>query len=54
MLAPGRAFSAADEARGRLRFDVARCGEPSVHEVLDEAIAAASRREFAPASHAAF
>ena len=54
MFAPGRAFSAADEARGRLRFDVARCGEPSVHEVLDEAIAAASRREFAPASHAAF
>jgi hypothetical protein len=53
MFAPGPAFSASDEARGCLRFNVARCGEPLVYEVLDEAIAAAPRRESAPASNAA-
>jgi DNA-binding transcriptional MocR family regulator len=53
MFAPGPAFSASDEARGCLRFNVARCGEPRVYEVLDEAIAAAPRRESAPASNAA-
>ena len=47
MFAPGPAFSASDEARGCLRFNVARCGDPRVYEVLDEAIAAAPRREFA-------
>jgi DNA-binding transcriptional MocR family regulator len=54
MFAPGPAFSASDEARGFLRFNVARCGEPRVYEVLDEAIAAAPRRESALASNAAF
>ena len=54
MFAPGPAFSASDEARGCLRFNVARCGEPRVYEVLDEAIAAAPRRESVPASNAAF
>ena len=29
MFAPGPAFSASDEARGCLRFNVARCGEPA-------------------------
>jgi len=45
MFAPGPAFSASDEARGCLRFNVARCGDPRIYEVLDEAIAAAPRRE---------
>jgi DNA-binding transcriptional MocR family regulator len=42
LLAPGPAFSASDLGRGYLRFNVARCNEPRVFEVLDEAIAAAS------------
>jgi hypothetical protein len=54
MFAPGPAFSASDEARGCLRFNVARCGEPRVYEVLDEAIAAAPRRESVSASNDAF
>jgi DNA-binding transcriptional MocR family regulator len=54
MFAPGPAFSASDEARGFLRFNVARCGDPRVYEVLDEAIATAPRRESAPASNVAF
>ena len=45
MFAPGPAFSASDEARGCLRFNVARSGDPRLYEVLDEAIAAAPRRE---------
>ena len=45
MFAPGPAFSPSDEARGFLRFNVARCGDPRIYEVLDEAIAAAPRRE---------
>ena len=45
MFAPGPAFSASDEARGFLRFNVARSGDPRIYEVLDEAIAAAPRRE---------
>ena len=45
MFAPGPAFSASDEARGCLRFNVARCSDPRVYEVLDEAIAAAPRGE---------
>ena len=49
----GPAFSASDEARGCLRFNVARCGDPRVYEVLDEAIAAVPRREPAQAAHAA-
>ena len=49
MFAPGPAFSASDEALGCLRFNVARSGDLRVYEVLDEAIAAASRRESAPA-----
>jgi hypothetical protein len=52
MFAPGPAFSASDEARDFLRFNVARCGEPRVYEVLDEAIAGAPHREPAQA-HAA-
>ncbi len=52
MFAPGPAFSASDEARGFLRFNVARCGEPRVYDVLDEAIAGAPHREPAQA-HAA-
>jgi DNA-binding transcriptional MocR family regulator len=38
MFAPGPAFSAWQEARGYLRFNVARCGEPRIYEALDEAI----------------
>jgi DNA-binding transcriptional MocR family regulator len=38
MFAPGPAFSASEEARGYLRFNVARCGEPRIYEALDEAI----------------
>ena len=53
MFAPGPAFSASDEARGCLRFNVARCGDPRIYEVLDEAIAAAPRRESAPAPNVA-
>ena len=41
MFAPGPAFSASDEARSYLRFNVARVNEPRVYETLDEAIAAA-------------
>ena len=45
MFAPGPAFSASDEARGFLRFNVSRCGDPRIYEVLDQAIAAAPRGE---------
>jgi len=51
MFAPGPAFSASDEALGYLRFNVSRCGDPRVYEVLDQAIAVAPRE--APAAHAA-
>jgi DNA-binding transcriptional MocR family regulator len=54
MFAPGPAFSASDEARGCLRFNVARCGEPRVYEVLEEAIGAAPCRKSTPALNAAF
>jgi DNA-binding transcriptional MocR family regulator len=54
MFAPGPAFSASDHARGCMRFNVARCSDPRIYEVLDEAIAATPRREPAPASNAAF
>ena len=54
MFAPGPAFSASDDSRGCLRFNVSRCNDPRVYEVLDEAIAAAPRRESALASNAAF
>jgi DNA-binding transcriptional MocR family regulator len=54
MFAPGPAFSASDDSRGCLRFNVSRCSDPLVYEVLDEAIAAAPRRESALASNAAF
>ena len=53
MFAPGPAFSASDEARGCLRFNVSRCGDPRVYEVLDEAIAAALRGAPAQGAHAA-
>ncbi len=53
MFAPGPAFSASDEARGYLRFNVARCSDPRVYGVLDEAIAAALRGVPAQAAHAA-
>src|SRR5258708_14523888 len=53
MFAPGPAFSVSDEARGCLRFNVARCGEPRIYDVLDEAIAAAPRRDWGKAAHAA-
>jgi DNA-binding transcriptional MocR family regulator len=53
MFAPGPAFSASDEASGCLRFNVSRCNDPRVYEVLDEAIAAASRSEPVRAAHAA-
>ena len=53
MFAPGPAFSASDEARGFLRFNVARSSEPRIYEVLDEAIAAAPPLQSAPASNAA-
>jgi DNA-binding transcriptional MocR family regulator len=53
MFAPGPAFSASDEARSCLRFNVARSGDPRIYEVLDEAITAAPRREPATAPHAA-
>jgi DNA-binding transcriptional MocR family regulator len=56
MFAPGPAFSASDAARGCLRFNVSRCSDPRVYEVLDEAIAAARRGDFAQpvqAAHAA-
>jgi DNA-binding transcriptional MocR family regulator len=52
MFAPGPAFSASEDARGCLRFNVSRCNEPRVYEVLDEAIAAA-HREPVRAAHAA-
>ena len=41
MFAPGPAFSSSELGRGYLRFNVARCNEPRVFAVLDEAIAAA-------------
>lgn len=44
LFAPGPAFSASDLGRGYLRFNVARCSEPRVFDVLDEAIAAARAR----------
>ncbi len=47
MFAPGPAFSDSDDSRGCLRFNVSRCSDPRVYEVLDEAIAAAPRRESA-------
>ncbi|MGO9420744.1 aminotransferase-like domain-containing protein [Roseiarcus sp.] len=47
LFAPGPAFSASDLGRGYLRFNVARCNEPRVYAMLDEAIAAASK-EIAP------
>jgi DNA-binding transcriptional MocR family regulator len=53
MFAPGPAFSASDEARGCLRFNVSRCSDPRVYEVLDEAIAAALRGAPAQGAHAA-
>ena len=53
MFAPGPAFSASDEASGCLRFNVSRCSDPRVYEVLDEAIAAAHRDEPVRAAHAA-
>ena len=53
MFAPGPAFSASEEARGCLRFNVSRSGDPRVYEVLDEAIAAAPRPDAARAPHAA-
>jgi DNA-binding transcriptional MocR family regulator len=42
MFAPGPAFSASESAKGCLRFNVARSGEPRIYEALDEAIAAAT------------
>ena len=45
MFAPGPAFSPSHEAAGYLRFNVSRCGDPRVFEVLDQAMAAAPRRE---------
>jgi DNA-binding transcriptional MocR family regulator len=44
MFAPGPAFSPSESARGYLRFNVARSGEPRIYEALDEAIAAAGGR----------
>src|SRR5574337_733107 len=44
MFAPGPAFSASEEAKGYLRFNVARCAEPRLYEALDEAIASANGR----------
>jgi DNA-binding transcriptional MocR family regulator len=51
MFAPGPAFSASDESRSCLRFNVSRCGDPRVYEILDEAIAAARRAEPVQAAH---
>ena len=53
MFAPGPAFSASEEARSCLRFNVSRSGDPRIYEVLDEAIAAAPRPNAARAPHAA-
>ena len=53
MFAPGPAFSASDEAQSCLRFNVSRCSDPRVYEVLDEAIAAAPREGLTQAAHAA-
>ena len=53
MFAPGPAFSASGEACGCLRFNVSRSGDPRIYEVLDEAIAAASRLDAARAPNAA-
>jgi len=43
LFAPGPAFSASESARGYLRFNVARCNEPRVYAMLDEAVGAATR-----------
>ena len=53
VFAPGPAFSASGEARGYLRFNVARCSEPRVYEVLDEAVTVALASPPAPATNAA-
>ncbi len=45
LFAPGPAFSSSDLGRSYLRFNVARCNEPRVYEMLDEALAAARRGE---------
>jgi len=45
LFAPGPVFSASDRGRGYLRFNVARCNEPRVFEVLEAAIAAAPQDE---------
>ncbi len=42
IFAPGNVFSASHSARSYLRFNVARCAEPRVFEILAEAIAAAA------------
>jgi DNA-binding transcriptional MocR family regulator len=44
LFAPGPAFSPSDLGRNYLRFNAARCNEPRVYEMLDEAIAAAPRQ----------
>ena len=43
LFAPGPAFSSSELGRSYLRFNVARCNEPRVYAMLDEAIAAAPR-----------
>ena len=53
VFAPGPAFSASSEARGYLRFNIARCSEPRVYEVLDEAVTAALASAPASATNAA-
>ncbi|HXZ16656.1 MAG TPA: PLP-dependent aminotransferase family protein, partial [Roseiarcus sp.] len=45
LFAPGPVFSASDRGRGYLRFNVARCNDPRVFEVLEAAIAAAPQGE---------
>jgi DNA-binding transcriptional MocR family regulator len=45
LFAPGPAFSSSDLGRSYLRFNVARCNEPRVYDMLDEALAAAERDE---------
>ncbi len=42
LFAPGPAFSSSELGRSYLRFNVARCNEPRVYAMLDEAIAAAA------------
>ncbi len=41
LFAPGPAFSSSELGHGYLRFNVARCNEPRVYAMLEEAIAAA-------------